>query len=48
MSAVPRRRLKWWEALGIVVASLVLLAGLAVLALAVLFVVAMSQYGSNK
>ena len=47
MSATARPR-QWWEIAGIVLAVLIAIGGLAILAFVLLFILAMSQLGSNK
>ena len=44
----PRSRRPWGRIIGIALATVVAAFGLVVLAFAVLFVVAMGSYGSNK
>jgi hypothetical protein len=45
--SVARPR-QWWEIAGIVLVVLIAIAGLAILAFIVLFMVAMANFGSNK
>ena len=42
------RPLQWWQVAGIVLAVLIAVAGLAILAVIVLFMTAMAHFGSNK
>ena len=42
------RRWEWWQIAGIVLAVVIAIAGLAILAFIVLFMVAMANFGSNK
>jgi hypothetical protein len=42
------RPMPWWQVAGIVFAVLVAVAGLAIVAVVVLFMIAMANWGSNK
>lgn len=44
----PPRQTDWWRVFGIVLMVVIGLAGLAFVAVTILFVVAFSSYGSNK
>lgn len=46
--AAPPRQTDWWRVFGIVLVVVIGIAGLAVVAAGLLFVVAMNSYGSNK
>ena len=46
--AAPPRPTDWWRVFGIVLIVIIAIAGLAFVAAAVLFVVAVNSYGSNK
>ena len=46
--AEPPRATDWWRVFGIVLVVVIAVGGLAFVAAAVLFVVAMGSYGSNK
>ena len=46
--AAAERRQRFWRAVGITLAVILTIAGLALVALAVLFVVAINSWGSNK
>ncbi len=44
----PSKADRWWRVFGIVLASVFVIGGLAVVAFIVFFVVAINSYGSNK
>ena len=46
--ASPARKTDYWRIFGIVLSVVIVTAGLAFVAVALLFVVAVSSYGSNK